>query len=260
MNSLYSYKDNTQELQQKLNTRKAFIADPENCDNLSQPLIDNYKICRVLDDEYFPQYFAKQPSQLAENIVENKIDKTLALFKKEVLNALKEEKNKFRLILKEKKIKFKNIFEYSGSENLYLSNIYTRFISENLGHKLEDIAEISPQVLIPEKELNIYLKGIDLIIYDQGVIKYTQLKTKKDTLTGSQSQRSIDELRIHPHAIFAAALDMGKSWHPSAKLANPHNIKLLAGSDFWSIIGLNYNLILDKTSKTIKELDEELYQ
>ncbi|WP_196215624.1 hypothetical protein VKI22_12635 [Cyanobacterium aponinum UTEX 3221] len=78
-----------------------------------------------------------------------------------------------------------------------------------MGYKLGNIAQISNKTFSPEKELNIKLKGIDLIIYHEQKIKYVQLKTKKDTLTGSQSSRTINELKIHPYSIFAAALNMG---------------------------------------------------
>ncbi len=98
-----------------------------------------------------------------------------------------------------------------------------------------------------------------MIIYDQGLIKYTQIKTKKDTLTGSQKDRSIDELKIHPYSIFAAALDMGSSWTISAKSVQDYTIQLMAGHSFWSSINLDYDLILTKVAKTIKELDKELY-
>lgn len=47
-----------------------------------------------------------------------------------------------------------------------------------MGHKFEEVADISHKIFIPEEELQIKIKGIDLIIYDQEKIIYTQLKTK----------------------------------------------------------------------------------
>jgi hypothetical protein len=128
-----------------------------------------------------------------------------------------------------------------------------------MGHKLEEIANISNQVLIPEKTLKIKIKGIDLIIFDQGLIRYTQLKSKKDTLTGSQASRSINELRIHGYSIFAAALNMGNSWTISYKKSQELGIELKAGDDFWSLIGLNYETILTKLANVLKKIEQELY-
>jgi hypothetical protein len=171
-----------------------------------------------------------QPLTLTE--IEQKIDKILVNFKEEVLIALSQEKEKFRKEIKKNKTSFKNIFEFAGCENLYLSNLYTRFISENMGHKLEDIAGIATNVFLPDKELDIKIKGIDLIIFHEEKIKYTQLKTKKDTLTGSQSSRSINELKIHPFSIFAVALDMGNSWMINKASCEKYNIERLAGKSF----------------------------
>ncbi|MDB9314496.1 hypothetical protein PN462_15395 [Spirulina sp. CS-785/01] len=245
-----------QRIIQEIKNKKSLISVPE---IVLPDLVETYKICRVLD-ESLALFFDEKEDYNNYSYINAEIDEILNIFKTEVLTALQNKKVQFRSIDRSQPFKFRNIFEYAGSENLYLSSIYTRFISENLGHKLEDIANISQQVFIPEKELNLSLKGIDLIIYDQGLIKYAQLKTKKDTLTGSQRSRSVDELKIHPHSMFVAALDMGKSWNPSPKIAKANQIELLAGEDFWSLIGLDYTVILNKLSKVINEIDKELYQ
>ncbi|ACK64191.1 conserved hypothetical protein [Rippkaea orientalis PCC 8801] len=255
MDKLYNYHHNKAELTTQIMRRKNIIKVPK---DLAKNLVDTYQLCRVLDDYLYDYFPDSLPKQISLNI-HDEIDKIMAIFKDEVLQGLGQEKQKFRQISRTSNKRFKNIFEFSGSENLYLSNIYTRFISENLGHKFEDIANLSNQVYIPNQELGIKLKGVDLIIYDQGVIKYTQLKTKKDTLTGSQKDRSIEELKIHPYSIFAAALDMGSSWTISSKSVQNYNIELMAGHSFWSLINLEYHLILDKVAKTINELDKELY-
>jgi hypothetical protein len=91
------------------------------------------------------------------------------------------------------------------------------------------------------------------------MIRYTQLKTKKDTLTGSQQGRSINELKIHKNSIFAAALDMGNSWTISYKKSQEYGIEIMTGERFWSSIGLDYNLILSKLAAVIKKIDSELY-
>ncbi|HAC64102.1 MAG TPA: hypothetical protein DCF68_11330 [Cyanothece sp. UBA12306] len=255
MDKLYSYHQSKVELTKQIMLRKNMIKVPN---NIAKNLIDTYQLCRVMDD-YLDDYFKISLSSPFLLNISEEIDNIMAKFKKEVLEGLRQEKEQFRKISKTTKQRFKNIFQFSGSENLYLSNIYTRFISENLGHKFEDIANLSNQVYIPNQEIGIKLKGVDLIIHDRGIIKYTQLKTKKDTLTGSQKDRSIEELKIHPYSIFAAALDMGSSWTISAKSVKNYNIELMAGKSFWSLINLDYDLMLSKVAKTINELDKELY-
>lgn len=242
---------------QKISNEKEKIIIPDIVPQ-DQELKNAYQIARILD-QYLPDYLSSVNKPLKLTEIEQKIDRILVKFKEEVLIALSQEKEKFRKENKENKTSFKNIFEFAGCENLYLSNLYTRFISENMGHKLEDIAGIANNVFLPDKELDIKIKGIDLIIFHEEKIKYTQLKTKKDTLTGSQSSRSINELKIHPFSIFAVALDMGNSWTINKASCEKYNIERLAGESFWSLLNLDYNLILNKLAKTIKEIDKELY-
>ncbi|GAB4314071.1 MAG: hypothetical protein Kow0091_21050 [Geminocystis sp.] len=221
-------------------------------------LLETYKIARVLD-RHLLNYFQENIEQKHLFNVKKEIEKIILKFKVEVLDSLLKEKDRFRKEINKKRKSFKNIFEFAGCENLYLSNLYTRFISENMGHKLENIAQISNKTFSPEKELNIKLKGIDLIIYHEQKIKYVQLKTKKDTLTGSQSSRTINELKIHPYSIFAAALDMGNSWTINKNECEKYAIQRLAGKSFWSLIDLEYNFILSKFGETIYTIDQELF-
>lgn len=241
MSRLYDYHGNKEELVKQILKHKDSIKIPH---HIPESLKRDYQIARTLDN-YLEDYFDINSQSLSVSNVDMKIDEILAKFIKEVMDGVYQEKDKFRKAMNSKKKTFKNIFEFSKSENLYLSNIYTRFISENLGHKLEEIANLSNNVYVPDQELGINIKGIDLIIYDQGLIKYTQLKTKKDTLTGSQKDRSITELSIHPYAIFAAALNMGNSLTISKKSVENYNIELLVDNSFGSLINLEYDLILN---------------
>ncbi|WP_330203856.1 hypothetical protein [Cyanobacterium sp. Dongsha4] len=250
-------KTTKQNLLQAITNEKDKIVIPDIIPQ-DQELRNAYQIARILD-QYLPDYFRRVNKPLTLTEIEQKIDQILLKFKQEVLFALSQEKDKFRKEIQENKTTFKNIFEFAGCENLYLSNLYTRFISENMGHKLEDIAGIVNNVFLPDKELDITIKGIDLIIFHEEKIKYTQLKTKKDTLTGSQSSRSINELKIHPFSIFAVALDMGNSWTINKASCEKYQIERLAGESFWSLLNLDYNLILNKLAKTIREIDKELY-
>lgn len=256
MRHLYSYRDNLSQLLEEINLQKTSIKTPS---FIANDLIDAYQTCRLLDDFIF-EYFQENTEMDISDDIEQEIDNILDDFRCKILAKILKEKADFKNISLTKKKGFKNIFEFAQCENLYLSNKYVNLISESLGHTLEEIASISPQVFMPEKTLNLKIKGVDLVIFNQGILKYTQLKTKKDTLTGSQSDRSINELKIHPNAVFAAALDMGNSWTISKTKAEENNIELLAGEAFWSILNLDYETILHKLKMTVRKIEKELYQ
>ena len=148
----------------------------------------------------------------------------------------------------------KNIYQTSGARNLSFGNSATRTISTCMGHLWEKIAIISPLSLSPEVEFGLKIKGVDLISKNirTNKIEYQQLKTKKDTLTGSQADRSVSELSIHSNPVFCVALDNRSSWH-----FNDSKIPRAAGSDFWKRIGLPYNVILEKIKAATLVLDTE---
>jgi hypothetical protein len=256
MNNLYSYRHDIPQLIQEINHRSSEIEVP---DLVPSDLVETYQICRVLD-EFILDYFAEPRSKISEPEIHESIERLFKEFKENILIKLLREKEDFIRISSTRKKGFKNIFEFAQCQNLYLSNRYVNLISENLGHILEDIACISPCVFSPDKIINMKIKGVDLIIFNQGYLRYTQLKTKKDTLTGSQSDRSINELKIHQYSIFAAALDMGNSWTLSSTAARKHNISRIAGREFWSLLGLDYEIILHKLGKIVRQIEEELYR
>lgn len=156
MVKLYKSYLQNQEIIQEINERKSAIAISG---TVSTDLRESYQIGRILDD-YLPAYFDDQEQ------VSDQVDLILARFKKEVINSLAKKKDDFIKNVTSKNKGFVNIFEFSKSENLYLSSIYTRFISENLGHKLEEIASVSHKVFSPEESLNKKIKGIDIVVYD----------------------------------------------------------------------------------------------
>jgi hypothetical protein len=223
-----------------------------------QELEKAYRLARVLDRDlagYFQRVnFAIDPREIQIGIREI-CDK----FKSDILQSLQKEKENFTKISNPQNTKFNNIFEFAGCEKLYLSSKYTRLISEKLGHKFEQIAELSPYVFVPEKHIGLKMKGIDMIIFWQNKLYYSQIKTKKDTLTGSQVYRSINELKIHPYSMFVAALDMGYSSNPSRKLAESNGIELKIGEEFWSTIGIGYLDVLKKIARVLKEIENVLY-
>lgn len=138
---------------------------------------------------------------------------------------------------------------------MFLSNKYTRVISENLGHKLEDIATLSPKIINPETHFGFKIKGVDVIMYENSQFYFTQLKTKKDTLTGSQKSRSEMELSIHTNSRFVACLDLG-SWTFNTSIPN---IERITGSDFWDKIDIDYDYLIQKLSAALQEIERALF-
>ncbi|MCL6272223.1 hypothetical protein M3P05_20075, partial [Sansalvadorimonas sp. 2012CJ34-2] len=83
------------------------------------------------------------------------------------------------------------------------------------------------------------------------VIEYQQLKTQQNTLTGSQKTRSVQELSIHDNPVFCACFPNNK-W-----TFNHSSIPRVSGEEFWSRIGIPYDLVLEKVNALIIELEQE---
>jgi hypothetical protein len=219
-----------------------------------------YKKARALD-EYLYEYFNDQERAVRTTIeIEKGIDEIFDSCFKELMDSLRQTKSDFDTNKGLPDNEYENLFEAAGAENLYLSNQYTRIITEKLGHKFEEIAILSHKAFDSDRELNITIRGIDVIIFDDGKIRYTQLKTKRNTLTGSQAPRSNKELSIHENSIFAAALDLGKAWTFKSRKDNLYPVARLAGSQFWSLIGIDYDCIIENAKKLLTKLERELYK
>jgi hypothetical protein len=151
-------------------------------------------------------------------------------------------------------ISSKNIYEMSGAVKLSFSNNVTRTMSTTMGLLWERIASISPYSINPELEFGIKLQGIDLISKNihTNVIEYQQLKTQKNTLTGSQKARSVRELLIHSDPVFCVCFSNNSSW-----TFNHASIPRVSGGDFWGRIGMSYHLILKKVKALILDLEKE---
>jgi hypothetical protein len=237
-----------------LTGRKQAILFPKDFPK-DRELQETYRTARALDRDLL-QFFNSQDLSFYPSEIEQGISNILQAFKSHILRSLKNEKQKTNNL---KPRKFKNIFEFAGCKKLYLSNKYTRIISERLGHQFEKIASLSPCVMIPEVTLNLKLKGIDAIFYLDRQIYYTQIKTKRDTLTGSQVTRTLNELKIHPNSLFVAALDMGKSTNPSLTIAQREGITLLVGEQFWSKIGIEYAKMLQQVCEILRGIEATIY-
>lgn len=151
--------------------------------------------------------------------------------------------------------RLKNIFTLSNTQSLSKSSDYTRLISQKLGHKLEEISFLSSNVFSLENEFDgLKLSGVDIVFLRDNSLFYTQLKTKKDTLSGSNAPRSRSELSTYLNSIFAAALPLGKwSFTPGDT-----SISRVCGADFWNQIGIDYSTLEQKIILKIRALETEL--
>ena len=147
-----------------------------------------------------------------------------------------------------------SIFTSGLTPDLSAANTFTRSLSTTLGSVFEDIACLSSKVISPEKSFGkVKIKGVDLLIVDSSNLEiiFTQLKTAKGTLTGSQGPRSIKELSVFRKGIFAAALDLG-DW-----TFNSNQIKRIAGQEFWELAGINeYEFIFEEAVRMFENLED----
>jgi hypothetical protein len=178
-------------------------------------------------------------------LISNKTDK----FADEFITWLKADFEKKSAIL-EHHPNPQNLFELCGAKLLVTSNSVTRSLSTKMGQLWEEIADISPYVLVPEFEFGIKIKGIDIVILTDEKIKFAQLKTLKGTLTGSQTNRAKKELGIHDYPLFIAAFNLG-GW-----TFNDSKIPRIAGREFWDMIHLEYELIENHVRNMLQRIDK----
>ncbi|MFP5269017.1 hypothetical protein [Coleofasciculus sp.] len=145
----------------------------------------------------------------------------------------------------------RNLFELCGAKLLVTSNSVTRSLSTKMGRLWEEIANISPYVIVPEFEFDIKITGVDIVILSEGTVYLAQLKTLKGTLTGSQKTRAEKELGIHNNPLFIAAFDLGQ-WTFSKNTQIPR----LAGSEFWHKISMDYNLVENHVRSMLQRIDK----
>jgi hypothetical protein len=148
-----------------------------------------------------------------------------------------------------------NIYEYAKTPGFILGNKVTRDISESLGHIWEDVASLSPYAVSPDDDFLFKIAGIDIIAkhISTGKIEYLQIKTKENTLTGSQKDRSVNELLVHENPVFATALRTSSGW----TFSQHDQITRVAGKEFWERIGISYEFVLKHSIRAIKELHDE---
>lgn len=127
-----------------------------------------------------------------------------------------------------------NIYQLSKATNLSAANAITRTYNTKLGLLWERIANLAPNVVSPELDFGFKIPEVDVIVLYKSSLYYTQLKTQKNTLTGSQGKRTVNELTSFRHHWFVACIETDAAW------TAPKQLNRLLGRQFWSKIGINY--------------------
>ena len=210
--------------------------------NIDKELHDSYKLAQVLN-KFIKKYIVKVKS--------NSDDKELKI-SEEIENF----KNNYTEIVLPRKIKEipTNLYQMSGALKFASINLIVRSLSTEMGVLWENIADCSNLSISTDKEFGLKLSGIDIIFLKEDEIFYAQIKTMEGTLTGSQAPRSKKELSLHKNSYFVAAFETGTGWTFNSKV-----IPRIKGKEFWSLLGLDYNFILEKVKKMIKEIEDYYY-
>ncbi len=146
----------------------------------------------------------------------------------------------------------KNIYQLFNCPSLAASNAITRTFNTKLGLFWEDIAILSSNVVSTELEFGFKLVGVDSILYHDNSYIYCQLKTQKNTLTGSQVHRVIDELSPYDNALVVSCLHCNTNWTYSG------SIPRIVGEDFWNMTDLIYDDILENLNQLLLRVEDLL--
>jgi hypothetical protein len=212
--------------------------------NITKKLHQAYKYKEVLN-KFIEVYLSKIKSELPKEL-NLKISEKINLFKNDYI------KRVLPLKIKETPT---NLYQMSGAIDFAKINLILRSLSTCMGKLWEDIADCSMLTISTEKEFDIKINGIDIIFIKEKKIFYAQIKTLEGTLTGSQVPRSIEELSIHKNSYFVAAFETGTDW-----TFNSDKIQRLKGKEFWSLIELDYDHILNEVKKMIKDIENAYYK
>lgn len=119
------------------------------------------------------------------------------------------------------------------------------------------MAALSHLAMDPESTLNRRIEGVDIVFLEREELRHTQIKTQKNTLTGSQTKRSVIELSMHPYPLFAAAFDVANWTFPPPKTSK---IERIAGQPFWEgKLEISYELVFAKARETAQRLESVLF-
>jgi len=148
-----------------------------------------------------------------------------------------------------------NLFELVGASKLARANILSRLVSTHLGEAWEEMAALSHLAISPEVVFGERILGVDVVFLEDSVLRHTQIKTQKNTLTGSQKDRSVAELLLHPRPLFAAAFDVANWTFPPQSRSG---IERVAGKGFWSKLDIDYQQVMSAAQDCILRLEAKL--
>lgn len=149
-----------------------------------------------------------------------------------------------------------NVYQLANAIGLSSANAITRTYSTKLGLLWEKIADLAPNVISPELDLGYKIPEVDVIVLNKedGQLYYTQLKTQKNTLTGSQNKRTIEELGSYKFHWFVACIDT------KCDSTMPRKLNRLVGKAFWDKIGIDYSHeIIPNLIASIQEVEKLLF-
>jgi hypothetical protein len=150
-----------------------------------------------------------------------------------------------------------NLFELVGATKLVKANRTSRLVSTHLGKAWEEMASLSHLALNPERDLDRRIEGIDIIFLEGQKLRHTQIKTQRNTLTGSQKGRSVTELKRHPYPLFAAAFDVASWTFPPRSSSK---VERVAGAAFWDKLMIDYKDVVEAAQKCFAKLEDELFK
>ena len=113
-------------------------------------------------------------------------------------------------------------------------------------------SSLSSNIISPELHFGIKIPGVDVIVQHNNKFYYTQLKTQKNTLSGSDSSRVTQELSLFDNSWFVACIDNCAGWTYSG------SIQRLLGNEFWSKTDINYEDLLSHLNNTINLVEKLL--
>lgn len=213
--------------------------------NEIQELHDARNVARELDPKILALIKEKQAAGPLPNI-KKRFDDILARYAKTILTSAAEPSTEDAA----------NLFQLVGAVKLVRANSVSRLVSTHLGSAWEEMAALSHLAVSPEVDFEVRLKGVDIVFLENGFLRHTQIKTQKNTLTGSQKGRSISELELHPRPLFAAAFDVANWTFPPKSSSG---IDRVAGAEFWSKLGIKYTDVVGAARDCFLGLEKNLF-
>ena len=81
------------------------------------------------------------------------------------------------------------------------------------------------------------------------------MKSNKNTLTGSQNDRSKEELLVHNKAWFLSAIESNASW----TFTDHEKIHRKSGEEFWPLINIPYAIVMESVKDLILKIEKFIY-